>query len=57
MKQKKKFLRIYNALVKRNIDESEDLLIYSLTKNSIITQEQFDMIEAEVHKIYKNNTF
>ena len=51
---RKKFLRIYNALVKRNIDESEDLLIYSLTKNSIITQEQFDMIEAEVHKIYKN---
>jgi hypothetical protein len=49
-----KFLRIYNAIIKREYDETEDLLLFALTKNSIITQQQFDVVKNEISKLYKN---
>ena len=49
-----KFLRIYNAIIKREYDETEDLLLFALTKNSIMTQQQFDVVKNEISKLYKN---
>lgn len=49
-----KVLRIYNNLLARNIDDTIELLLFALTYNSIITQEQFNNIYAEIGKIYSS---
>lgn len=51
---KNKVLRIYNNLLERNIEDSKELMLFALTYNSIITQEQFDIISDEVNKLYFN---
>lgn len=51
---KNKVLRIYNNMLSRNIPDSVELLLFALTYNSIITQQQFDIIFDEINKIYSN---
>lgn len=47
-----KFLRIYNTLIMNGIEPSLDSIIYALTRNSIITKEQFDMVYNNVKLLY-----
>ena len=47
-----KFLRIYNTLCINGISRSLDTLLYALTKNSIITEEELDVIYDNVSNVY-----
>lgn len=47
-----KFLRIYNALIINGVRPSLNSILYSLTKNSIITKEEFDIVFENISNIY-----
>lgn len=49
---KLKVMRIYNTLKMSSLDGTLDSLMYAITRNSIITKEQYREIEKEITRFY-----
>lgn len=49
---KLKVMRIYNTLKMASLDGTLDSLMYAVTRNSIITREQYKAIEKEIATLY-----
>ena len=47
-----KFLRIFNTLIVSGINPSVNSIMYALTKNSIITKEECDIVYSEITNLY-----
>lgn len=51
---KYKVLRYMTTLIYNGMNESKDMLMYAITKNSFLTKEEYEKIETVVENIFQN---
>ena len=49
-----KVLRYMTTLIYNGMNESKDMLMYAITKNSFLTKEEYEKIETVVENIFQN---
>lgn len=53
---RKKVLRLYNTLLENGIADSLESILFAVTRNSILTKDEYDIIKNELKKIYRKKT-